>query len=171
MRKSLIIYFSRADENYFGGTMKYIEKGNTEVAAEYIHEITGAEMFKVEPQNPYSKEYRTCIEEAKERTKEHNAPIKENIPDLSNYEVLYIGSPIYWGGMPEELFTALKNHDYKGKTIRPFTTHEGSGLSNVPNQLSEICIGSQILPGLAIVGSKVKESKSEIENWVKSDLL
>ena len=73
--------------------------------------------------------------------------------------------------MPEELFTALKNHDYKGKTIRPFTTHEGSGLSNVPNQLSEICIGSQILTGLAIVGSKVKESKSKIENWVKSDLL
>ena len=165
-KKSIIIYFSRADENYFGGEMKYIDKGNTEVIAEYIRDLTGADIFKVEPVIPYSKKYMECIEEAKVRTREHNAPIKEKVPDLSSYEVIYVGSPIYWGGMPEELFTALKGLDYNGKIIRPFTTHEGSGLSSVPRQLSEICIGAKILDGLAITGSEVKNSKDKVEIWI-----
>ena len=165
-KKSLIIYFSRADENYFGGEMRYVEKGNTEVIAEYIKDIVGADMFKVEPLNPYPKDYMECIEEAKVRTKEHNAPIKESVPDISSYEVIYVGSPIYWGGMPEELFTALKGLDYSGKTIRPFTTHEGSGLSGVPGQLKEICVGAKILDGLAITGSMVNNSKQKVEDWI-----
>ena len=165
-KKSLIIYFSRADENYFGGEMRYVDKGNTEIIAEYIKEITNADMFKVEPLNSYPADYMKCIEEAKVRTKEHNAPIKKEIPDISSYEVIYVGSPIYWGGMPEELFTALKGHDFNGKTIRPFTTHEGSGLSGVPRQLKEICIGSVILEGLAIEGSQVKNSKQKVEDWI-----
>ena len=165
-KKSLIIYFSRADENYFGGEMRYIDKGNTEVIAEYIKDITGADIFKVEPLNPYPKDYMECIEEAKVRTREHKAPIKENIPDISSYEVIYIGSPIYWGGMPEEMFTALKGLDYSEKIIRPFTTHEGSGLSSVPRQLKEICVGASVLDGLAIVGSQVNNSKDKVENWI-----
>ncbi len=165
-KKSLIIYFSRADENYFGGEMRYVDKGNTEVIAEYIKDITGANMFKVEPLNPYPADYMECIEEAKVRTKEHNAPIKENIPDISEYEVIYVGSPIYWGGMPEELFTALKGLDYSGKIVRPFTTHEGSGLSGVPRQLKEICVGAEVLDGLAIIGSQVNNSKKKVEEWI-----
>ncbi len=165
-KKSLIIYFSRADENYFGGEMKYIEKGNTEVLAEYIKEFTNADMFKVEPLNPYSKDYMECIEEAKVRTREHNAPIKENVPDISSYEVIYVGSPVYWGGMPEELFTALKDLDFTGKQIRPFVTHEGSGLSSIPSQLKNICKGADVLSGIAITGSRVNGAKSEIENWI-----
>ncbi len=165
-KKSIIIYFSRADENYFGGEMRYVDKGNTEVIAEYIKDIVGADIFKVEPLNPYPADYMECIEEAKVRTREHNAPIKENIPDISSYEVIYIGSPIYWGGIPEELFTALKGLDYTGKIIRPFTTHEGSGLSGVPRQLKEICNGAEVLDGLAINGSQVNNSKQKVEDWV-----
>lgn len=165
-KKSLIIYFSRADENYFGGEMRYVDKGNTEIIAEYIRDIVGADMFKVEPLNPYPKDYMECIEEAKVRTREHNAPIKESVPDISSYEVIYVGSPIYWGGMPEELFTALKGLDYSGKIIRPFTTHEGSGLSGVPRQLKEICVGAEVLDGLAITGSQVNNSKQKVENWI-----
>ena len=165
-KKSIIIYFSRADENYFGGTLKYIEKGNTEIIAEYIQELTKADMFKVEPLIPYSKDYMECIEEAKIRTKNHDAPIKENIGDLSLYEVIYVGAPIYWGGMPEELITALKELDFNDKIIKPFTTHEGSGLSGVPRQLKEICKGAKILDGLAITGSQVNNSKSKVENWI-----
>ena len=165
-KKSIIIYFSRADENYFGGTLKYIEKGNTEIIAEYIQELTKADKFKVEPLIPYPKEYMECIEEAKIRTKNHDAPIKENIGELSPYEVIYIGAPIYWGGMPEELITALNELDFNGKIIIPFTTHEGSGLSGVPRQLKEICKGAEILDGLAITGSQVNNSKSKVENWI-----
>ncbi len=165
-KRSLIIYFSRADENYSVG---FIEKGNTEIVAEYIADLVSGDMFKVEPLVPYAKDYKTCIEEAKVRTREHNAPIKENVPDISSYDVIYVGSPIYWGGMPEELFTALKSLNFQGKVIRPFVTHEGSFLSSVPNQLKELCQGAKVLDGLAIVGSKVKDAKDEVAAWIKRE--
>lgn len=161
-KKSLIIYFSRADENYAVG---YIDKGNTEVIAEYVQELTNADMFKVEPLIPYSKDYMTCIEEAKHRV--GNAPIKEGIGDISSYEVIYIMSPIYWGTYAPELETALKDIDFTGKTIRIITTHEGSGLANVPNDVRRICKGAIVLnDAIAIRGSQVNSAKSQIENWI-----
>ena len=161
-KKNLIIYFSRADENYATG---YISKGNTEVIAEYIKDLTGADMIKIEPLNPYSKEYDLCIQEAKQRQMSHNAPIASEIKDISNYEIIYIGSPVYWGDMPEEMVTALKNLDFTGKTIRPFVTHEGSGLANIPNQIQSICNGT-ILDGLAIKGTNVYNSKNIVADWL-----
>lgn len=164
MNKSLVIYFSRADENYSVG---FIEKGNTEVIAEYIKEFTGADLFKVEPSIPYSKDYNTCIEEAKQRQASSNAPIISNVPDISNYDTIYIGSPIYWGTMPAELETALKEVDFTGKTIRVFTTHEGSGLGNVVNDVKRICVGANVQnDAIAIRGADSKNARSKIENWV-----
>ena len=165
-KKSLIIYFSRADENYVSGTIRYIDKGNTEVIAEYIRDIVGADMFKVEPLIPYSADYKQCIEESKVRTRSHDAPIKENVPDISSYDVIYVGAPVYLGGMPEELFTALQGLDYTGKIIRPFVTHEGSGLSSIPNQLKDICTGAKVESGIAITGSTVNSARGKIENWI-----
>ncbi|MGM9850308.1 MAG: flavodoxin [Bacilli bacterium] len=161
-KKSLIIYFSRADENYSVG---YIDKGNTEIVAEYVRDLTNADIFKVEPLVPYAKDYQTCIKEAKERI--GNAPIKETINDISNYEVIYIMSPIYWGTYAPELETAIKDLNFTGKTIRVITTHEGSGLGNVVNDLKRSCKGAIILDdALAIVGSQAKESKNRIESWI-----
>jgi len=164
-KKSLIIYFSRADENYFAGEMKYIEKGNTEYIAEYVKDLTNADIFKVEPLIPYSKDYQTCIKEAKERI--GNAPVKNKINDISQYEVIYIMSPIYWGTYAPEMETALKNLDFNNKTIRIVTTHEGSGLGNIVNDIKKICTGANVLDdAIAIKGSEAKDSKSKIETWV-----
>ena len=161
-RKSLIIYFSRADENYSVG---YIEKGNTEVVAEYIRDLVRADMFKVEPLVPYAKDYQTCIEEAKKRV--GNAPIKEKLEDISDYEVIYIMSPIYWGTYAPEVETAIKDLDFTGKIIRVVTTHEGSGLGNVLSDVKRICKGANVLDdAIAIRGSEVNNSKKIIEEWV-----
>ena len=161
-KKSLIIYFSRADENYSVG---YIEKGNTEYVAEYVKEFTNADMFKVEPLVSYAKDYQTCIKEAKMRI--GNAPIKGKINDISKYEVIYIMTPIYWGTYAPEIETAIKDLDFSGKIIRIITTHEGSGLANVVNDIKKICNGANILDdALAIKGSQAKEAKDIIKNWI-----
>ena len=161
-KKSLIIYFSRADENYAVG---YVDKGNTEIVAEYVRDLTNADMFKVEPLVPYAKDYQTCIKEAKERI--GNAPIKKHINDISEYEVIYIMSPIYWGTYAPELETAIKDLDFSGKTIRIITTHEGSGLANVVSDIKNICKGATVLnDAIAIKGSQAKESKSIIASWI-----
>ena len=161
-KKSLVIYFSRADENYAVG---YVEKGNTEYIAEYVRDIIGADLFKVEPLVPYSKEYNTCIEEAKQRV--GNAPIKSSISDISSYEVIYIMTPIYWGTYAPEIETLIKNLDFTNKTIRIVTTHEGSGLANVPNDIKRVCVGANVLDdAIAIRGADCKNAKSIIENWI-----
>jgi flavodoxin len=161
-KKSLIIYYSRADENYSVG---YVEKGNTEYVAEYVKEFTNADMFKVEPLVPYAKDYQTCIKEAKERI--GNAPIKEKINDISEYEVIYIMTPIYWGTYAPEIETAIKDLDFSNKIVRVITTHEGSGLANVVSDVKRICKGANVLDdALAIVGSQAKDSKDIVERWI-----
>ena len=161
-KKSLIIYFSRADENYAVG---YVDKGNTEYVAEYVRDLTDADIFKVEPLVPYAKDYNTCIKEAKERI--GNAPIKEEIKDISGYEVIYIMSPIYWGTYAPEVETAIKDLDFTGKTIRVITTHEGSGLANVVSDVKKICKNANVLDdAIAIKGTEAKNSKSRIESWI-----
>ena len=161
-KKSLVIYFSRADENYSVG---YVSKGNTEYIAEYVKDIVGADLFKVEPLIPYSKEYNKCIEEAKQRV--GNAPIKNKINDISMYEVIYIMTPVYWGSYAPEIETAIKNLNFAGKTIRIITTHEGSGLANVVEDIKKICIGANILnDSIAIKGTDCINARSKIEKWI-----
>ena len=130
-----------------------------------MQELTNADMFKVEPLVPYAKDYQTCIKEAKERI--GNAPIKEAINDISEYEIIYIMSPVYWGTYAPEIETAIKDIDFTGKTIRVITTHEGSGVANVLKDVKRICKGANVLDdAIAIVGSQAKESKSKIESWI-----
>ena len=160
--KSLIIYFSRADENYAVG---YIDKGNTEYVAEFVQEMTGADMFKVEPEVPYAKDYDTCIKEAKKRI--GNAPIKEKLTDISAYDTVFIMSPIYWGTYAPEVETALDGLDFTGKTVRIICTHEGSGLSGMPSDIKRMCKGADVQSnGLAIKGSQAKNSRKKVENWL-----
>ena len=145
-KKSLVIYFSRADENYAVGN---IEKGNTEVIAEYIQEFTGADLFKVEPLKPYSKNYKACCAEALEEKRQNARPeLKEYLNDIS------------------ECLLGLEKLDFTGKTIKVFTTHEGSGLGTVVSDIKKICKGANILDSLAIQGSFVHEAKEKVRNWI-----
>ena len=168
MNKGIIIYFSRADENYSVG---YITKGNTEVVAEYIRDITKADMFKVERKVPYAKDYNTCIKQAQDEQRRGERPeLKQMLNSIEDYDVVFVGSPIYWGTMPNPLLTQLEKLNWQGKTVMPFTTHEGSGLGNVVADLKNICKGATVLNGFAITGSAVKGSKDKVQNWIKQNL-
>ena len=164
--KKLIAYFSRADQNYFNGELKNIEVGNTEVAAKYIQAYTGADVFKIEPLKPYSKEYNECIAQAKDDLQRKARPeLKQYLPDLSEYDEIYLGYPNYWGTMPMCVFTFLEHYDLKGKKIYPFCTHEGSGLARSENDIKSCC-DAKVMPGLAIHGSDVKQSQEKIQDWL-----
>ncbi len=162
MSKSLVIYFSRADENYAVGN---ISKGNTEYIAEFVQELTGADLFKVEALVPYSANYRKCTEEAKQRI--GNAPIKERLTDISAYDTVYVMSPIYWGTYAPEVETALEGLDFTGKTVRVVSTHEGSGLGSMVSDVKRMCRGANVdTNGLAVRGSQAKNAKKTVENWL-----
>ena len=160
--KALVIYFSRADENYAVG---YIDKGNTEIVAEFVQELTGADLFKVEPAVPYAADYQTCIGEAKQRI--GNAPVKEKLHDISAYDTVFIMSPIYWGTYAPEVETVLADLDFSGKTVRVISTHEGSGLGSMVSDVKKMCRGANVdAKGLAIKGSKAKDAKNAVSEWL-----
>lgn len=163
-KKSIIIYFSRADENYW---VWFTEKWNTQIVAEYIQELIWADVFRVERKVPYSKDYSTCCDEAKKEIQNDEKPEIVNILDnVDDYEVIYIWGPIYWWQLPQPMVTQLKNLDWNRKIVRPFVTHEGSGLAWVPDQLKRICEWAEILDWLAIRGSAVYDAKPIVENWL-----
>ena len=164
----LVIYFSRTGENYFGGELKNIEKGNTEVIAEYIRDFTGADLFKVEPASPYPEDYMECIDVAKKEQQNGARPdLKEALDDISQYDVIYIGFPNWWGTLPMPMFTQLEQLDFTGKVIKPFVTHEGSGFGTSQKDLKKLCSGGEIKDGLSIPGANVYDARDIVGAWIE----
>lgn len=164
---AIIIYFSRADENYFGGTKRYIETGNTEIIARMIQKLTGAELFKIEPLHPYSADYDSCIVEARRDLQGKARPELVSYPEsLDGYDTIYLGYPNYWGTAPMHVFTLLEKYDLSGKTIKPFCTHEGSGMGHSERDLRTACPGATVAPGLAVYGSSAHGAEGVVKPWI-----
>ena len=170
MAKTLIAFFSRADENYFGGSLRYIEVGNTETAVGKIRELIDADVFRIEMAKPYSKAYMTCIEEAKADLRAKARPELVSLPgSVEAYDTIILAYPNYWGTMPMAVFTFLEKFDFSGKTILPLCTNEGSGMGISERDIAKTSPGAKVAKGLSISGSSVSGSKPQIEKWLKSN--
>lgn len=166
---SIIIYFSRKDENYVNGMIKNLSIGNTEIVAGMIQKLTGADVFKVEPIQPYSKNYNECIAQAQADQNRNARPELKNYPEsLEQYDTIYLGYPNYWGTMPMVLFTFLERFDFNGKTIKPFCTHEGSGLGHSVEDIKKLCPTAIVEKGLALHGGSVEKSEKELDKWINN---
>ncbi len=164
----LIAFYSRADENYFGGAMKTVTVGNTEKAANMLAELTGADLFKIEQKVPYSANYRKCVDQARKDNQENARPELSSLPEnLDRYDEIYLGYPNYCGTMPMAVYTFLENYDFSGKKIHPFCTHEGSGLSGTERDIANTAKGAIVMRGLAIHGSSADTAKAALKKWIK----
>ena len=115
MARTLIAFFSRADENYFGGAMRYVKVGNTEIVCNIMKELIPADSFKIEMKNPYSPVYMTCIEEAKKDLRSKARPELVAVPEsIDQYDTIVLAYPNYWGTMPMAVFTFLEQFDFSG---------------------------------------------------------
>lgn len=167
MSKKLIAFYSRADENYVNGMIKTLQVGNTEVAAGIIKELTDADLFKIEQREPYAKDYNECIAQAQADQRQNVRPeLKEYPETIDSYDVIYLGYPNYWGTMPMAVFTFLERFDFSGKMIKPFCTHEGSGLGSSVRDIEKLCSKAKVEKGLAIRGGSVERARNDIEKWI-----
>ena len=166
MAKTLIAFFSRADENYFGGAMRYVKVGNTEIVVDLMKELIDADTFKIEMKEPYSPVYMTCIEEAK-RDKQNNVrPELISYPDsIDEYDTIVLGYPNYWGTFPMTVATFLEKYDFTGKTILPLCTNEGSGMGSSEIDIRKCAKGVTVKSGLAITGSRAADSGEAVKKW------
>ena len=170
MAKTLIAFFSRADENYFGGAMRYVKVGNTEIVAGIMKDLISADTFKIEMKDPYSPVYMTCIEEAKKDLRAKARPKLVSMPEsIDEYDTVILAYPNYWGTMPMAVYTFLEHFDFTGKTILPLCTNEGSGMGSSEREIKKTCPGADVKKGLPITGSEAANSKTSVERWLKAN--
>lgn len=164
--KILVAYFSRADENYSVGVVK---EGNTAKIAKLIAQKTGADLFEIRTQKPYPKSYKECTDAAMTEKNQNARPVLAadlTQEEIGKYKTIFIGYPIWWGDMPMALYTFLESKNLDGKTIIPFCTHEGSGLSGTVGKLKSMFKKSTVKDGLAVRGKTAQNDKAASEKAV-----
>ncbi len=163
--KVLIVYFSHAGENYSVGNIKV---GNTKLVAEEIQKVTGGDTFEIVAEKSYDMSYQRLIELAQEEARTDELPaFKGAVDDISRYDTIFVGGPIWWGTYPRVMFTFFNQYDLNGKTLIPFTTHEGSGLGSVVEDLKRLYPKATVTGAFSMYGHEVRNGSAKIDKWLK----
>ena len=165
--KILVAYYSRTGEEYGLGN---IRKGNTAIVAELIAQKTGADIFEIKPVTPYPDSYEECKTVAsREKATKARPPFVGSV-DISGYDIIFCGYPIWYGDAPQIVYTFLESYDFAGKKIVPFCTHGGSGLSSTDQTISLTCPNAEILKGFELRGSVAQNNPAQAESIVIDNL-
>jgi len=165
MSKSIVIFFSHAGDNYAVGN---IEVGNTKIVADYISEIIGADQYEIVTHKYDGMAYTPLINLAQEEANKGELPPYEGAaPDLTQYDTVFIGGPVWWGTYPQVMFTLFKDIDLAGKTVIPFTTHEGSGLASCVSDVKREFPKANVTKGWSIYGHEVRTGRTKVEKWLQ----
>lgn len=179
-KKSLVVYFSVPETDDPNKKMTTEEEnsaivvdgkvlGNTQYAAMLIAENTGAEIYRIEPKTPYTTNHSDLVSQAKEEQNGNVRPeIKNKISNFDDYDIIYVGYPIWWSDMPQIMYTFFELYDFSGKTVIPFSTHGGSGLagtvSTIKNKLKDANVESN---AFTISRNNMEQAPTEIKSWLK----
>lgn len=164
---AVVIYFSRAGENYINGRKQMISVGNTAVLAEKISYQVDAAAFQLSPKLSYSDNYDEAVQQA-EKEKKASARVEYEAlsVDLEQVDTVFLGFPNWWGTYPQVIAAFLADHDWMNKVIYPFCTHEGSAFGSSIQDIQAACPKAEIKTGLAVRGSKVARSDAAVKNWL-----
>ena len=163
--KSIVVFFSHAGENYAVGNIKV---GNTKIVADYISELTGADQAEIVTHKYDGMAYTPLTNLAQDEQNNDELPEFELVPnvDFSQYDTIFIGGPIWWGTYPQVMFTFFGRYDLNGKTIYPFTTHEGSSLGSAVSDVRRAYPNASVQKGFSIYGHEVRSNKAKVEKWL-----
>jgi flavodoxin len=164
--KTLVVFFSHTGENYSVGNIKV---GNTKRVADAISELTGAEEFEIVANKNYDMSYNDLIELATKEGESHEFPTyKGKVEHIEKYDTIYVGGPVWCGTYPRVMFTFFRDYDLNGKTLIPFTTHEGSGLGSADSDLKKVYPKANVLSGFSIYGHGCQKAdiKDKVEKLI-----
>jgi len=153
-KKVLVVYYSRT--------------GNTREVANQIHQAVGGGIVAIETVTPYPSDYKETTTKAKQELESgYKPPIKTKITDIASYDVVFLGSPNWWGTIATPVMTFLSEHDLSGKAIAPFITHGGSALGRSVADIGKLCPQATILDGLAVWGKDAKTAQKDVATWLR----
>ncbi len=170
---------ANADKNVLntkteGGVMKdkkvliayYSYSGNTKAVAERIQAATGGDIFEIVPKNDYPKNYNAVVEQAKKEKADNFKPELKSSIDVSKYDLIFIGSPVWWYTMAPPVMTFISENNFDGKTIIPFCTHGGGGASATYIDMEKLAPKAKVLSGLTTYERTATDK--EVFAWIKS---
>lgn len=153
-KNALVVYFSWS--------------GNTESVAQAIQAQTDADIFEIVPQQPYSDDYDAVVDLAQQEQQEDARPaIADSIENIAQYDVIYVGFPNWWGDMPMILYTFFDSYDLSGKTIAPFCTSGGGGLSNTVSAIKSLEPDATVTDGLHIGSASASNPDNAVGEWLR----
>jgi flavodoxin len=167
-KKILVAYFSRTGDNYAVGN---ISKGNTHIVADMIAEATGADTFEIRTVKPYPENYRECTEVAKKELADNVRPeLATKVENMKDYDVIFLGYPIWWSDMPMAIHSFMDGYDFMGKTVIPFCTSAGDVLTGKESSIPNYAKGIKVLQGLGIEGKRAQENtdsvRPQVQQWL-----
>jgi Flavodoxins len=152
--KTLIVYYSKT--------------GNTGAMAALIQQSTGGDIVEIVPVEAYPEDYSATTKQAKKEIEDgFQPPIKTMVENLAQYDTVFVGTPNWWSTIAPPVATFLAAHDLSGKRVVPFVTHGSGGLAKTVEAIQALCPDSTILEAKGLAGSKAKDAKDEIEEWLK----
>jgi flavodoxin len=141
--------------------------GNTRGIANQIHEQVGGDIFEIELVTPYSTNYGTVLDQAKnDQAKQARPALKNHVADMSQYDVIFLGYPNWWASIPMPIASFLEEYDFSGKNIAPFCSHGGGRFGQSLSAIAKLCPGSKILDGLSVSYSGGSGLKDDITAWL-----
>jgi flavodoxin len=153
-KRILIAYFSHS--------------GNTRVTANQIQAQLGCDIFEINSVNKYPADYDTVVEQAKSELQNQLRPkLVASVDNMQAYGVVFLGYPNWWGTIPMPVASFLSEYDFSGKTIAPFCTNEGSQMGRSVDDIKKLCPKATVADGLAIRGSSVKNTQSDVAKWLR----
>lgn len=153
--KPLVVYFSHS--------------GNTRSVANEIALQTGADIFEIVPAEPYTTDYDTLLEAARNEKADNARPeISGTLDNLDDYDTIYLGYPNWWADMPMVMYTFLDTYDLSGKTVSPFVTSGGSGFSGTVDAIRSLEPEAVVTERLAVRDTDAGDPAEAVSEWLNS---
>jgi flavodoxin len=166
--RPLLVYFSRAGENYHYGGRRDLQVGNTEVVANMVSQLADVDVYRLQPAVPYPHDYEQTVERNRQEQRADARPaLLEPPPQMAAYDTVLLGCPIWNSSMPMIMRTFLDAADLAGKTVLPFVTYAVSGMSGIPEDYASLLPSVRVGEGLAVQGEEVQGAREQVQIWLR----
>jgi flavodoxin len=146
----------------------YSWSGNAQEIANQIQKIVGGDLFSIEPVEKYPRNYQECLKVSKVHIADgFKPPLTEEVDDIEQYDIIFVGSPNWYSTIAPPVATFLAKYDLTGKTVVPFITHAGGGVSDCITDLKKMTPDASVLEGFVISGSRASSAEEKIHTWLR----
>ncbi|MGM9873834.1 MAG: flavodoxin [Bacilli bacterium] len=165
--KSIVVYFSKNGENIVDHKVVDLPVGNTEIIARKIQALTSSDIFELKPVRPYPYKYDDCLKVAEKEYQTNEChEFVHTYENLSDYDVVFIGFPIWYKSYPRIINRFIKEYDLKDKTILPFCTNDEGNFGIAELELRSLLSSSSLKPGFYVQGKDIHICNERLERWI-----